>query len=71
MSDFDALLGADADYNECVITLSFAPDKWVGLEGWREDVALLVQLADRLGMNDGRRTAKTETRTVGTEEDQW
>lgn len=65
-------LAPDAEYNECTITLSFAPDKWMGLESWRADVALLVQLADHLGMNDGRRTAKVETRDVSAdEEDPW
>ena len=57
------------EFNEVVITLSFAPDKWMGLEGWREDVALLIQLVDRLEMNDGRRSAEIEKRSVSPDDE--
>lgn len=49
-----------AEINRAVFTFEFAPDKWSGLEEWREDVQTLFDIAKRFGMNSGRRTMTAE-----------
>jgi hypothetical protein len=56
------------DFNKVTVTLSFAPDKWVGLEAWRDDVALLRKLLERMGMNDGRRSMMLAYEDVSVDE---
>lgn len=46
-----------SDFNHVVIELSYQPDKFMGLESWQSDVRFLVELAQRLGVDDGRRRA--------------
>lgn len=47
---------AKSEFNKATFVFEFTPDKFSGLESYQEDVRLLFQIAQRLGMNEGRRT---------------
>lgn len=52
-------------WNRATLVFEFAPDKWMGLEDFQQDVMLLRRLANRLGMSEGPRSAGCTIERVG------
>lgn len=57
-------------WNKATFVFEFAPDKWMGLESFQKDVTLLSQVATRLGMAEGRRSATFTVEAVRMDEDE-
>lgn len=58
------------DYNKVTVVFGYEPGKWVGLEDWQQDIALLMKLARRLGLDYGRSYFTRENEYV-TDSDEW
>jgi hypothetical protein len=57
------------DFNKVTFEFTFPPDKWVGLDSFKEDVALLERLATALGFDStGRRRLTVTKEQVGDDE---
>lgn len=41
-------------YNKVTVTFEWPPDKWMGYQPWAANVQRLLDLAEALGMDDGR-----------------
>lgn len=61
---------SDETWNKATFVFEFQPDKWAGLESFQRDVMLLKQLAGRLEMNDGRRSAALTIEIVSMDDDE-
>lgn len=60
---------SDEGWNKATFVFEFAPDKWMGLESFQKDVQLLKQVADRLGMTEGRRKAALTIEVVSMDDE--